>query len=358
MKDLKLISCIPDNSSFLWQTAVNLLNARTYGFSDKAQVLIFLSDDQLDKGFNGKWKFLEKKFPETSFFYYPDTQGVTKIMTSFNYIPVLRQWMLKEHWKLYPDLQNSTIYYHDSDTVFTKYPTFLDILRDDEINYLSDTKSYLNVDYFNGKIKDVLPEKLEAYKQIDLMARIANITKSKTEDWYSNKDNTGGAQYLLKNIDQQFWEDCMAHSLAIRTYLMDINKRFFESEDRGLQSWCADMVSVIGNLWARDKKVITPQEMNFAWATEYTDSWDRNTIYHDASASPDPTLKDGKELRTFFKRGNRIKLGGQDFFDYILDWEAPMLKTPFDDDLSYVSPELCSYKYCQEIQKTKDFLFK
>jgi len=358
MKDLKLISCIPDNASFLWQTAVNLLNAREYGFSDKAQVLVFLSFDQLDKGFNGKWKFLERKFPETQFFYYPDNQNITKVMTTFQYIPLLRLDMLQKHWTKFPELQEQAIYYHDSDTVFSRYPSFLDDLKDDDVNYLSDTKSYLNADYWINKKKECLPEKEESFRDVDPLAKIASITKSTVSDWIENKNNTGGAQYLLKDIDKEFWTDCFNHSISLRTYLMDINKRFYLSEDKGYQSWVADMVALIGNLWARKRKVITPESMNFSWATEYIDSWNKNIIYHDASASPDPFTKDGKEYRTFFKRGNRIKLGNTDFFDYILDWEAPMLKTPFDDDLNYVSPELCSYRYVQEILKTKEFLFK
>lgn len=139
---------------------------------------------------------------------------------------------------------------------------------------------------------------------------------------------------------------------------MDINRRFFASEEKGYQSWVADMLALIGNLWKRDRKVITPKEMDFAWASQYTEEWENRTIYHDASAFPDPFEKDKKTMRTFFKRGNRIKIDNYEFFDYMLDWEAPMLKTPFEDDLSYVSPELCSYRYCQEIAKTKEFLFK
>lgn len=358
MKELQLISCVPDQSSFVWQTAVNLLNAREYGFSDKAQVLVFLSHDQLNRGFNGKWKYLERKFPESQFFYYPDNENVTRVMVAFEYIPLLRLQMLQKHWKKFPELQEKAIYYHDSDTVFTQYPRFLDLYKDDDINYLSDTKTYLNSDYFESKRKDVSPEKEEAFRTIDPLDKVAKITRTTKDTWIKNKDNTGGAQYLLKNIDLQFWVDCFNDSISIRTYLMDINKRFFPSEEKGYQSWVADMLSVIGNLWNRNRTVITPPEMNFAWASQYIQEWTNNTIYHDASASPDPFEKDGKLYRTFFKRGNRIKIDTVETFDYILDWEAPMLKSPFEDDLSYVSPELCSYSYCQEILKTKDFLFK
>lgn len=358
MKELQLISCVPDQSSFLWQTAVNLLNAREYGFSDKAQVLVFLSYDQLHRGFGSKWKFLERKFPESQFFYYPDNENITKLMVQFEYIPLLRLAMLKKHWLKFPELQDKAIYYHDSDTVFTQFPNFLDRYRHDDINYLSDTKSYLNSDYFDSKLKDVLPEKLDDYKKVDVLAKVAEYTGSSKEDWINNKDNTGGAQYLLKDIDVTFWEDCFSSSIKLRTYLMDINRRFFESEDAGIQSWTSDMWALLGNLWKRKREVITPKDMDFSWATNYVEEWNNTQIYHDASASPDAFEKDGKTMRTFFKRGNRIKVDNFDFFDYILDWEAPMLKTPFEDDLSYVSPELCSYKYVQEIQRTKEFLYK
>lgn len=347
---LKLISCVPNNPQFLWETANNLTNQRKFGTSASAQVLVFLTYTGIRWGFDSRWKNLELKFPEVKFFYYKDLDNIETHIRAFQYIPLLRPYMLYQHWENFPDLKNSTIYYHDSDTVFTWFPKFLEMFGEDNINYLSDTKSYLNSDYFENKKKDLLPEKIEEYSEIDVLSEMAQKIGITKQHFLDNKDNTGGAQYLLKNIDSSFWKDVFFDSLTIRTYLIDINKRFFASEEAGFQSWCADMWAVIGNLWKRNRKVITPKEMDFCFATDWISQWNKKTIYHDANGFPEPFEKEGKIYRTFWKKGPKNT--------YIKAWEDEDLTMPFYDDLSYVSPELCSYNYVQQLLETKNYILK
>lgn len=358
MKNLNIITVQPDAPMFQWTVAVQLYNARELGILKYFSVLVFKSYDEKHRPFNGKWKFLEKKFPEARFYYYEDTENVSQVMAALGYIPLLRPWTLKQHWLKYPELEKDAILYIDSDVVFTKHPNFLFKLKDDDIQYFSQAGEYTNATYFDSKRKDVILEELEKYKKVDVLDKAASycgITRAICE---KNNDKTGAAQYLLKNIDSQFWQDVFDSSSKIKVYLADINRRFFPSEDAGIQSWCSDIWALVWNLWKRELPTDTPEEMNFCWATNYIEEWDKNYIYHDASASPDPIKKDGKIFRTFFKRGNRIKILDQEFFDYTLSYEAPMLKTPFDEDLSYVSSELCSYNYCKIISDTKNYLFK
>jgi len=358
MKELNIITVQPDCSLFQWTVAVQLYNAKQLGLLSYFQVLVFKSDDEKDQPFNGKWKFLERKFPEAQFFYYRDTEEITGVMGAIGYIPLLRPWTLIQHWKKYPELQEKAIFYIDSDVVFPKYPTFLDKYKDDDINYISPAGSYTNASYFDGKAKDVILMELDGYKKEDVLNKAASYCGISRKTCEANNDSTGAAQYLLKNIDVQFWEDVLQSCIKLKLYLADVNKRFFPSENAGIQSWCSDIWALVWNLWKRKVPVETPEDMSFSWASQYIEDWDKNSIYHDASASADPMFKDGKTFRTFFKRGNRIKIGTYETFDYMLTYENPMLKTPFIDDLSYVSPELCSYKYTQLILQTKEFLNK
>jgi hypothetical protein len=112
---------------------------------------------------------------------------------------------------------------------------------------------------------------------------------------------------------------------------------YFESEDKGFQVWCADMWSVLYNLWKRDYKTECPPEMDFCWATDPIEKWDRVQIYHDAGASTRP-IKEGHML--FHKRDS----------DYINNQA-----TPFEKDLSFVSSEYCSKNYVREIDEA-DFM--
>ncbi len=344
-KPLHLISCIPNSPQFLWETANNLYNQRKYGLSNKARVLIFLTNSSLSQGFDSRWKFLEHRFPEVKFFYYKDLANIERVIRAFNYIPLLRPWLLEQHWKEFPELQNGVIYYHDSDTVFTNFPNFLRDLKDDSTCYLSDTKSYLNYDYLIGKKKDAKIQEFDSQKVVNKLETILGIPEG---TFLKNNNSTGGAQYLLKNIDIQFWKDVFNNSIEIRSYLSDINKRFFESEDAGYQSWCADMWAVLGNLWKREFEVKTPKEMDFCFATDSVDKWDEKIIYHDANASPKPIKIGDTYHRTFWKKGPENS--------YTKGWESDELRSPFDDDLSFVSKELCSSKYVECLLETKKYL--
>lgn len=357
MKELNIITVQPDCAMFQWTVAVQLYNAKNLGISQYFSVLVFKSFDERDRPFNGKWKFLEKKFPEVKFFYYEDTENITKLMTAFEYIPLLRPWTLKKHWLKFPELAKETIFYIDCDVLFTKYPDFLFELKDDDTQYFSQAGSYTNATYFDSKRKDVILEELSEYDRIDVLGKAASYCGITRQICEKNNDKTGAAQYLLKNIDAQFWQDVQDSCVKIKVYLADINKRFFPSEDAGIQSWCSDIWALVWNLWKRGYQTDTPKCLDFCWASNYVEEWDKNYIYHDASASVEPLKKDGKEFRTFFKRGNKIKIDNFETHDYILSYENPYLRTPFDDDLSYVSPELCSYNYTQEILNTKKFLF-
>ncbi len=360
MKELNIITVQPDAAMFQWTVAVQLYNAKKLDILKYYNVLVFKPSDENSQAFNGKWKFLENKFPEAKFFYYRDTENVSEVMAAFGYIPLLRPWTLIQHWKAYPELKDNAIFYIDSDVVFTKYPDFLFNYKDDDINYISPAGSYTNASYFDSKSKDVILEEYHKYRGIDVLDKAASFCGINRKICEENNDKTGAAQYLLKNIDEQFWLDVFSSCTKIKAYLADINRQYFPSEDAGYQSWCSDIWALVWNLWKRKVPVETPKDMDFAWATQYTEEWDNKTMYHDASAVPhEETLKkDGKEFRTFFKRGNKIKIGPIEVFDYMLTYENPLLKTPFIDDLSYVSPELCSYKYTQLINETKQFLSK
>ena len=144
----------------------------------------------------------------------------------------------------------------------------VDQFLEDDINYLSDTNSYINAKYFDSKVHQVLPEKLEEYKARDILAEIASVVGISREIAEANNDHSGGAQYLLKNVDGDFWSKVMNDCILIRTYLQTVNREFFKDENTGYQSWCADMWAVLWNLWFREQETKVVPEIAFAWATD------------------------------------------------------------------------------------------
>ena len=277
MRDLKFICAQPDDVYFTWQVHLWLESLRKLGHSDKAIVLVFTPHFREP---NDKWQKIVDLYPEAEFAFYKDDDNTISNMLGV-YVSVLRPYTLMRYFQDHPEMKEKTLMYCDCDVVFTDKFNVEQYINDD-VHYLSDTNSYINADYFDSKERDVLPEKLEQYKTRDILAEtlmICSVTRETAEHY--NK-HSGGAQYLLKNIDAEFWKRVMQDCISIRVYLMGINREFFESEDKGFQSWCADMWAVLWNLWRRGDVTQVIPEMEFSWASDQMEKVERLGIFHNA----------------------------------------------------------------------------
>lgn len=346
---LHFISCVPDDLRFTWEVRVFLSNLRSNNYSNLARILVYKNPG--NSGKNDKiWKELEEDYPESKIFYYEDTENVINIIKIFNYIPLLRLYVLKRHFQEY-DLSKDAIFYCDSDIIFHKYLDFSKFLEDD-INYLSwtgspdRTSNYIWSDYIDGKEKDVIPEKLEKYKKLDVLNQMGELSSLSRDILVANKERTGGAQYLLKNIDYTFWEDCLNLCCSLRYFLhREINPEFFQSEDKGIQSWCSDMWAVLYTLWKRNKITECPRELDFSWATDELSSLDNTYILHNAGVTSDSKIRrriDKEEIegKAFYK-GNWDKVTPYESLEY--------LESIINDPISSL---YCTAVYVKEIIKS------
>jgi hypothetical protein len=276
MKDLKYVSVQPDDTYYTWQVHLWLESLKNRGESDKAIVLIFIPNHRQQ---NHRWQQVMDLYPETEFHFYKDEDQVSQLLGT--YIPVLRPYTLWRHWKEHPELSDKAIFYCDSDILFTEKFDVQQFI-DDDVCYLSDTYSYISASYFDSKVRDVLPDKLEEYKTRDILSEIGSVIGISREEAMEKDKDSGGAQYLLKNIDSKFWSKVMNDCILIRSYLLKINKEFFESENKGFQSWCADMWAVLWNLWVREKEVKVIEEMGFSWAPDPITKLETHPILHNA----------------------------------------------------------------------------
>lgn len=277
MDNLKFICVQPDDVYYTWQVHLWLESLREIGHSDKAIVLIFTPHfrEQSDK-----WGQIKDLYPEATFKHYKGTEQITKFLGV--YIPVLRPYCLSLYFAEHPEISQSPIFYCDSDILFTKDLSNLNKYLNDDVNYLSNTNSYINASYFDSKIKDVLPEKLEEYKSRDILEELSTLIGISRTIAEENNLNSGGAQYLLKNIDGAFWNKVVQDCIVIRIYLQKINKEFFENESRGFQSWCADMWAVLWNLWLLKRHTKVISELDFAWASDPIEKLEKVSIFHNA----------------------------------------------------------------------------
>ena len=291
MKDLKFICAQPDDTYYTWQVHAWLESLKSIGHSDKAIVLVYTPSFR-EK--SDKWKKIEDLYPEAQFAYYKDGGDVSQHLGT--YIPVLRPYVLMRYFQEHPEMSAKAVFYCDCDILFTDKFNVDDYINDD-ICYLSDTNSYINATYFDSKIHQVLPEKLEEYKTRDVLAELTSLIGISREIAEKNNDHSGGAQYFLKNVDAKFWHKVMNDCIIIRKYLQHINRHFFASEERGFQSWCADMWAVLWNLWLRDIETKNIPEMEFSWASDAIEKVHKLGLFHNAGI----TTRDMGGYPAFYK---------------------------------------------------------
>lgn len=292
MRDLKFICAQPDDVYFTWQVHLWLESLRKLGHSDKAIVLVFTPNFREP---NDKWQKIVDLYPEAEFAFYKDDENRVSSLLGI-YISVLRPYTLMRYFQDHPEMKEKTLMYCDCDVVFTENFN-IDQYINDDVHYLSDTNSYINASYFDSKERDVLPSKLEAYKERDILQEVTAISGVTREIAEHYNLHSGGAQYLLKNIDAEFWKHVMEDCISIRLFLMEVNREFFESEDRGFQSWCADMWAVLWNLWRVGGVTQVIPEMEFSWASDSMEKVNRLGIFHNAGMVGD-TMGD---IPTFYK---------------------------------------------------------
>jgi hypothetical protein len=271
-----LITCQPDDQYFIWQNHLYVESCLQQGFEEE-QIHILLYKPK-GRDYNENWEKLKNCHPKLNIFVYED-DGVQSFLPI--YIPILRPHILSQHFKKFPNLEKETIIYTDCDILWIKG---LDIEKfyNDDICYISDAKSYLNNSYFESKKRDILDEKKEEAFSRDFLKEICDIVGIPKEIAIENNNNTGGVQYILKNVSSAFWKKVEVDTLNIRTHLLGVNRQFYKNENAGIQSWCADLWAVLFNLWYHNKNVKVIPEMDFAWSTDPLEKLNSNAILHNA----------------------------------------------------------------------------
>lgn len=329
MRELNYIQVCPDDDYYRWQVQLWLESLKERGLSDKAISLIFTPNY---REVSKKWNYLKDLYPEAQFHFYKDEHKMSKLLGI--YIPILRPYTLMRFFKDHPEMEKKAIFYCDCDILFTERFNLTPFL-DDDVCYLSDTKSYISATYFDSKTKDVHPDRVEAYKERDILnetCQLVGISREIAEKW---NDHSGGAQYLLKNITWEFWDKVITDCLKIRVHLQNVNREFFESENKGFQSWCADMWSVLWNLWFLNKETKVIKELEFAWSSDPITRIETVGILHNAGIVGNTQ----NDVPVFYKGGYHSG------------------KSPFEDPhvlevLKYNT--LCSHYYAKKLFEIKD----
>jgi hypothetical protein len=279
-KPLTLICVQPAMLYYAWQIEILLTNFVELGLDKKYEIRCLFAYNKKEKNWqqNLEWvqKVERKFFGNAKFYYYQDTR-----VYPIAYISSIRPNILKQHFLEHEYLKDHAIFYHDSDIIFSKNPDFLDNLLENDMNwYVSDTIGYIAHHYIVSKGEDIL----------ESMCKIVGINPDLVEQKFHE---SGGAQYLMKGVDWQFFDKMEKDSEKM---YRDISKMNFEKikelgdQYHPIQIWCADMWCLIWQAWMRGYTTNIIDELKFTWATDSIDKFYENYVYHNAGITA--TLRD------------------------------------------------------------------
>lgn len=299
------LSVQPAEPYFLWQLEIQLQNFREIGLNpiDIHIVLGYSLGNDRPNIFD----HLEQE-NYGNFFYYPYD------FSENYYLSSIRPVLLQRHFEQFPELYDKTIFYHDSDIIFRERIDEMKFQKD-KIWYLSDTRSYLSADYLL-KFGDKFFADLCALVGISPMLVL------------NNNQYTGGAQYILKNVDVSFWNDVYVDGEKIFKFINNYNKS--GQKNTKVQAWCADMWAILWNAWKRGIHTRLDQELDFCWPKEHISRWHSTKILHNSGVSY-------RDRRGYFCKS------------------LYMDNSPYYIDFSKIDPKSCSSIIVSKIKQVQRF---
>jgi hypothetical protein len=266
MRQLRFVCAQPATLYYVWQVEVMLNNFIEMGVNPNfIDIVCWKQNGVIPE----EWSKLASNYP-ARFFFYDDTRE-TK-----HYISSIRPNILKQHWAAHPYLKGDAIFYHDSDIIFSKPISEWisnDIINDEEWHG-SDTRWYIAHSYIVGKGQQIID------KMCDIMGLDEELIRT-------NEMNSIGAQYLMKNVDYEYWDRVETDSEQLFRQITDLNNEIKRDNPsyHELQIWCSDMWAVLWGAWRRGWKTNCLSEFDFSWGTSTEDDFYKMSIMHNAGVT-------------------------------------------------------------------------
>lgn len=305
-KQIRFICAQPAIKYYTWQVEVLINNFIRNGInSNYIDILCSIEKNVIPDD----WSKLANHYNYVRFFFYNDTRE------DKSYIPSIYFNLLKQHIVARPEIKDDVLFLHDSDIVFTKHPDFNSMINDN-VWYLSDTKSYINYDYIQQKGNNIYEKMCEIVGIDKLIPKLMN-------------SNSGGAQYIVKNTDYNFWDKVEKDSYKLYSYFNEVEHLYVKKNenDYPIQKWTAGMWSLLWNAWLFGNETVVDKRMDFGWVTNNISDVEKYTILHNAGVTENNT-------DLFFKGKYTDEL-------------------PYFKDVD-VNKNFASYYYWQEICKTAE----
>ena len=227
----------------------------------------------------------------------------------FEYIPSLKPYLMHRYLEEDVSRENETYFFMDSDVIVKEQPETDSYLRG--VWYGSDCGGYLNYDYI-----------VQCDNGFNILKDMSEIVGVSIEDIKSMNNSSIGAQYIISQPSSEYFKKVYEDSIKLWKYIKD--------KDTNYQKWCQEMVATLWNMPLFDVMPRAKKEMEFTWATDSIEKWNKNKIYHNAGVTND--------MKDMFFKGNYVN------------------KDPFNEDFSYVDKNKASYEYTKLITEARDWL--
>ena len=258
---VKYICAQPANTYYLWQVEVMINNFLKHGIpANDIHILLGIYDENIPY----EWQVLKEHYKEIGFYFYNDTRSDSC------YIPSLYFHLVSKHLTRYPELQESVLFTHDSDTIFTKEFSISEYIKGD-VWYCSDTHSYLDYKYIQSKGDGIYKKMCEIIGIDPLIPKIMG-------------KNIGGAQYIVKNTTAEFWNKVERDSVSLYKYFCEIEPHYVKKHesDYPIQKWTAGMWSYVWNAWLAGYEMHVDKGLDFCWSTDHINRSNDVFILHNA----------------------------------------------------------------------------
>jgi hypothetical protein len=282
MSELLFVTAQPDVPYFHWQCEIYGYNFVEKGIKPSQIHIIFGIINGAIEPSEGALKLKEKGY---NVHFYSDDR-VKKY-----YIPSVKPFLISKWLKEFPEY-GKVFFLHDADIIFRELPNLNKYLKDD-ICYLADTKGYIGYDYIMDVCKRYEKEH-QTSKINQLIYEMTNVVGISIECAKCNQENSGGGQYIIKNTTHEDWYKIYEDSDKLYDQMHAYHKRFPISPGE-IQFWTAEMWSVLWNLWRLGKETRIVEDLNFSWATDGVDIYEKRPILHMAG------IVDSMKTTKFYK---------------------------------------------------------
>jgi len=289
MDPLIFISAQPDIVYFHWQVELYMHQFSRHNIQGQCYAVF---------GYTGSGPSqyiidLRKKY--THIYWYRDDR------VDRSYIPSIVPHLLKKFFAEHPSL-GSRVFHHDSDILLSHPPRFQELIADD-VCYMSDTVWYIGYEYIQ-KCCDRYSAVYPHLPVDDLLIRMCEVADIPKEVVRSQNSHSGGAQYILKDVDEAFWSE--VEDVSIRMYKMLKEYESNHPINHHIQSWTAGMWALLWQCWKCGKQTRVHSLLDFSWATDPIDTYHRKPIFHLAGVTKDNNFN--KFHKAQYKSHNVIEM--------------------------------------------------